>query len=183
MKYLEMSYPFIICCCIFYAIDRNGSALNTIAAALIHECGHFLMILALKRKIKGIRFRGIGVSIVYNSFGLTEKAEAAVYAAGPAFGAAAAITAELIGEHGFAAASEGLTLINLLPAIPLDGGYILKSLLTFDNAYTITSTLSFITALSVSSVGVILGYQNGNFTLFAVGVTLFICHIRGNVIE
>ena len=183
MKKGFISYSFIILVCLLYAFDRNGAAFTVLLAALIHELGHICMILVCKGKINKITLIGAGGCVFYTPFCLSCGMEAAVCAMGPAFSAAAAVIAEALGYHDFSCASMGLCVLNLLPSYPLDGGGILKSLLEPSLAERVLNITSSVCALSLCVLGVFLMRNNQNYSLFACGLTIFICLIRKNSIK
>ncbi len=114
---------------------RGRELLALLPAILLHELGHAAAILALGLRLRGFRAELGGFRLDYA--GETGPlGHALIAAAGPAAGLAyAALAARLWRETGqdWLCLSAGISLLlsvfNLLPAPPLDGGRILESLL------------------------------------------------------
>ncbi|MBQ7625339.1 MAG: hypothetical protein IJS65_08690 [Clostridia bacterium] len=136
-----------------------------------------LMIKCCGGKIDGIFAFGAGGRVLYGAERLSYGMDAAVCAAGPAASAAAALLGQAAGLFDFACASMGLCVLNLLPAYPLDGGRLLECILPFEQARKTITVTSLICAFSLCAAGAFLALKNSNYSLLAVGATIFICHI------
>jgi Zn-dependent protease len=113
----------------FYAAD--GALLRAmLPAVLVHELGHALALRLSGGRIRELRLEPGGFCIRYASRP-DRRGEILSAAAGPAAGLLYAPAAACFGPGGELSAGVSLLLsvFNLLPAPPLDGGRILESLL------------------------------------------------------
>ncbi|MBQ2614619.1 MAG: site-2 protease family protein [Clostridia bacterium] len=155
------------------------------ASALLHELCHILACKGLKIPIQGMSILPFGVcSTLKNPIILQPAREIFMALAGPFCNLFLAATFYLIGE---VAPSELLTyavacnlsiaLVNLLPCLPLDGGRILRSLLTLGSdamtAYRISLSLSRILAVLLFAIGTLLLLTlKFQFSLLLIGAFL-----------
>ena len=100
-----------------------------ICAAAVHELGHIACLRAFGLKIAGLRAETQGLCIEYTG-SAGSMVHAAAAAGGPAAGLALAYAASWAGAELLSGVSLLLTLFNLLPVLPLDGGRIMRALLT-----------------------------------------------------
>lgn len=118
-----------LCLALAWFLDENGLVAAALAAAAVHESGHILALRRCGAHITRVTLGLAGAEIGYAG-ALTRREEGLAAAAGPAFGALWALFALTPG--GFlarsGAASAVLTVFNLLPVLPLDGGRLLAVL-------------------------------------------------------
>jgi Zn-dependent protease len=112
-----------------YLLLTAGEFLSLAAAVLMHELGHLLALAALWCRIDAVCITGTGLRIDCGCV-LSPGGAALAALAGPVFGAVWAFCA---GKIGFALSGELsalLTIFNMLPLSPLDGGRALYAVLT-----------------------------------------------------
>lgn len=123
--------PLITCDFWFFAVIAvavyfGGDALALLLAALVHEAGHWLALLATHNGVSQLRLCGCCAQIVphYRRLpGLGQ--ELAILVAGPLAGMLAALLLRPFAPR-FAAISLLLSVFNLLPVRGLDGGSMLR---------------------------------------------------------
>ena len=168
-------FPFIVLACVVFALENCGTAVSIISAMIFHELGHFLAIRLTGGSILSASSYFVGAKIGYSSVGLSRRREILVHLAGPCAGAATGMIGHYLGFFDFAHLSFFMSLLNLLPAMPFDGGCILASLLPYDKSRRIL----IVTGVCVGFVLCILGLYfvaiGKNFTVFASGIGVFAC--------
>ncbi len=154
-----------------------------LAAAALHEAGHISACLLLRVPLRGFRIHAAGAVIGYDAAALPYSAEAWIAAAGPSAGlcgtAAAALWGNGRGAALFAAASLVLSVFNLLPIPPLDGGVILSALLhrhlTADTCARILSVLRHCGTILLWILSVIVQLRcGGNLSLLIISVCMLV---------
>ena len=157
---------------LFYSLlwffDSSGLWSAFLAAAAVHEAGHLLFLRAAGVRPRCLRLGIAGLELDYRGE-LRGRAGAAAIAAGPIFGLAYGMLA--FSESDFFALSGGvsiaLSLFNLLPLLPLDGGRLLE-LSTGERGRGISRVMSIIFA----AVGLWLWLSRGWISVFAMGLWL-----------
>ena len=142
-------------------------------SAFLHEMAHLLSCIYLKEKIAYIRICPYGINlktgIIQNQFH-----KMIISIAGPLASMAFMLVSK---DKIFFISNLALFLINLLPALPLDGGEFLKSVLNckigYINSHKIMIVLSKIIGITLSFSGIFLLIMTKfNFSLLIIGVFL-----------
>ena len=171
---IEINLSFLLLLAVVF-IAFGGIAgvvivLSAFASVLLHELGHALVARHFGVRVSGIELSFFGGAAKMVELPRTANHEVAIAAAGPAVSLAlgglgfglAAIT------HVSAFAWLGWTNVilagfNLLPALPMDGGRILRALLTrkmdFVRATDVSVTVSRAFAIAFAVIGVMGAYQ------------------------
>lgn len=121
---------------VLWCTDTQGIFPYFFAAAAVHELGHLAAMMMLGARVESIRVEDAGLVIRYGR-SLSYGGDAIVALAGPAINLITAILNSYLTACGvfsmvayrFSGAGIVLGLFNLLPALPLDGGGALYSLL------------------------------------------------------
>ena len=100
-------------------------------AAMLHECGHWLVLRLAGGKVRALRVGVLGAVMETDSCRLSYPRELAVVLAGPVTNLVAAFWLSRCGTVTAAGAHWVLGAVNLLPLWPLDGGRALTLLLSW----------------------------------------------------
>lgn len=154
-----MSAAAILLAALIYFVADVDKILALLVPALVHELGHMFTLRLLGLRINSFRAELKGLCIAYSGYtGALGHAVAA--AAGPLWGLIYAMAASFLSQRLgspwlelSAGVSLLLSLFNLLPALPLDGGRIMYSL---SSAFLSQSSARKLTDLSSLAVGLIL---------------------------
>ena len=115
---------------LFYFFDRSGAAAALLPAVTAHELGHALLLRVHGAHLHRLRVTPVGLIIDYTGH-LDRQGRLLSLAAGPLAGALYALAALRMGQA-YAVLSGQISLLltvyNLLPILPLDGGRILVEL-------------------------------------------------------
>jgi len=141
------------------------------------------MLKILGGKIKQSYLFGIGADIEYQNKTLSNRREVLIYLAGPLFGLFGALTGYIIGFYIFAKYSFVFSLINMIPATPLDGGNILRSSLPIYTSDRFIQIISISIGLIISTYGLHCIYFTGNFSSFIFGVSILISNILKRTLQ
>lgn len=127
---LSVSLGAILLGALLYSALSFYELAALLAPVLVHELGHLLMLRLFGLRVRGFRFDLRGLCIEYGGYAEPFSHGVAAFA-GPAAGLAYAFAASYFARrcgNGALALSAGvsllLSLFNLLPVLPLDGGRI-----------------------------------------------------------
>lgn len=104
----------------------------TYAVMAAHECAHLAAALCIGLRPESMTFSPFGVHLeLKNRLVRSLADEIIVYAAGPLVNALLSLAALYIGNEELYRINTALLVMNLLPVAPLDGGIILKRILSY----------------------------------------------------
>jgi Zn-dependent protease len=177
-----VSPSFYVFWAIFCLLDTQNVLPVFVLAAVIHELGHAAAIVCLGGHIACIRLHAAGAVMVQSRL-LSDTRECIVALAGPAAGLLAAVLFASLRQPMCAGANLLLSLFNLLPILPLDGGAAVRSLLRLlpsaaaQQSICLLQWISVLAAFALTVFGGVLLYQTGsNPTGLAVGICLLGSH-------
>ena len=121
---LQISPGFCLLAAWFGTVNGYWLLVTVLAAALIHEAGHWLALKAAGAEVLSLRMGVLGMVMETDSRRLSYGRELAVLLAGPGVNLLCACLLTLLAEGGETAVGAHLILgaFNLLPVCPLDGG-------------------------------------------------------------
>ncbi len=164
----SFSFGFFAVVALYMLFDRTGIGVPAIAAVLLHEGGHILMMKLTGAKIDAMEFCPFGVRLQKRGM-LGYGSEAAVYLGGVLTNALALLLALPWGGWNlFALSNLALIIFNLLPVGRLDGGQLLRLLLlrrlSPDHADLVRKWIGFLLLTPLFGAAFLL-LPAGNYTL------------------
>lgn len=178
----------------FVAIWRGGLVgvglvLLAFASVLLHELGHAVVARRLGVRVESIELGFFGGAARMVSLPTSARHEIAIAAAGPAvsvvlaalgLGLGAVTGVELIALIGWI--NVVIAAFNLIPALPMDGGRILRALLTWKWSYVRATDLAVTLARGFAVLLVIAAIAWGQWTLGLMAVFLWMLGTRERAI-
>lgn len=122
---LQVSPGFLVLTALLLFLDREGTAPAVLAAWLVHEGGHLLLLYGVGGRVRKVELTLNGVKIeAEQGRGLSYTGELLSVLAGPGINLALALGCARLGEgwYLFSGANLALGIFNLLPIPGLDGG-------------------------------------------------------------
>lgn len=170
------SKGFLLVLAALIYLDGQGLVLWSILACVIHELGHWVMIMLMGGKVRALRLTVVGAEMKLDTqHSLSYGREVAAALAGPAANLLTAWISVLGGWHLFAGLNLCFGVLNLIPVFPLDGGRALSFALAVCDLQVADIIIR---ALSVVFSGVLLGLgwaawrECGNITLLCTAIWL-----------
>lgn len=163
MKELDISTGAIVLLSVLYFFCGFEVFFALITAISVHELGHVLAIKAQGESIPRLRFDISGICMYYSDF-KSRKNEFAALLSGPFLGLVFAFAASYFGNQicsSFLLIASGfsllLTIYNMLPILPLDGGRMLfclvSSAISESKAKSVCKALSLLFSALITLVG------------------------------
>ncbi|OQB13373.1 MAG: Stage IV sporulation protein FB [Firmicutes bacterium ADurb.Bin193] len=181
LKKVEIHPSFLLL--LFFAIVFDFIYYLSVAyiMVIIHELAHAAAALSLGVKLDTVEILPFGVAIkISGSYIKNPVHEIIISAAGPLCSAGMAFLCHrLMTDSFFVMVNLSIALINIIPALPLDGGRILKAFLTerwgYVKAFNFTVKITRVCAVVVSLAGAaFLFYTRFNFSLILIGAFLVV---------
>ena len=175
-KKIRISAGAILLFALMYFFDGSGVVSAVVPAAIIHELGHLLALRLCGRRLTAISISLTGVRMDYAPQ-IGGFRAVICFLSGPLAGILYAFAAPtLCGAFGrmSGAASFLLSVFNLLPILPLDGGRIVSELLPERQ----TRRISRIAALLLLAGGTAIFVRFSSFALLFMGAWLAACNLR-----
>lgn len=188
-KYIRINILTVLLFIIASLTHSTGILCVTYAVMTIHELAHTLSAVCIGLKVSHITFYPFGVNLqLKNKMVYSLADEIILYFSGPLSNAVFAFAAIMIYRyypnnnlHYFYVSNITLFLMNMLPAMPLDGGIILKKVIAniFDRnrAERASKLLTAITGVCIMAMGVYVLYK----TKFNFSMIIFSTLIIGNL--
>lgn len=155
--------------------------------AFIHEMAHTIIGLILKLKPKTLEIQPFGVGIIFESFENSERNKIIIALAGPITNILIALIFIFIKikvQTTIVNVNILLAMFNLIPIYPIDGGRILKAILTTkegkERAETAINKVSNITLIIITLLSSILILVYKNIGLFIIIIYLWILVMKEN---
>ena len=171
---ISASPAAVLLMALVFFFDTSGLISAFVPAVLAHELGHFLFLKIFQRRVTRLYLGLTGLKMDYTPR-LEGKGSLLCAAAGPLFGCVYALFAcSLPGDFWLVSGAAGfvLTVFNLLPVLPLDGGRILLALLPAPAVRCISLIVSF----SALVFGIFVFVRFRSPVLFLVSLWLVLCN-------
>ncbi len=171
---LSVSPAALLLGALAFFFDTDGIVSALVPAVCVHELGHLLMLKAFQRRVTCLRVGLTGLELDYAPR-LEGLRSVLCAAAGPLAGGAYALAACSVGRPFWlvsGAASFLLTVFNLLPILPLDGGRVLIALCPGRTGRRIS--LAAAALLLAGGVWICLSFRS--WTLLLAGLWLTLCN-------
>ena len=172
---ITVGYEAIAAITAVILLDGENRIIRCVAAALLHELGHLLMMRLCGVRVRGITLRLFDVQIAADSPD-SFRHDVWITLGGPMVNLLFAAVLVPAGSF-FGLAHLALGCFNLLPAASLDGGRLFYLLLSrrFDERVCVRAVqiVSFILLLPLMTAGIYLLFQSGyNYSLLIVSLYL-----------
>lgn len=174
-----------------FVIGMGDIVLYYIPTVLIHEWAHVIFASALGMTISEMELFPFGCAAKLQCFAVSRAKEIVVAAAGPAANMVTACAVFFIDKYGFEiimadkliSANLALAAVNMLPALPLDGGRIVRAIFAtfmgYKRATRVTAVAGIFFAVVLLGVGVwALFFDALNPSFFIMGVFLCLAAVK-----
>ena len=189
VRRVTISLALTLAAAFIYYVVSIETAIAIALPVTVHELAHIIALRFFGLKVKNVRAELTGLCIDYCGFAEPMAHIAAAFA-GPAGGFIYAYAASLIAcETGCTCMelSAGISLLlsvfNLLPVLPLDGGRILLGLLTIllgvQEGERIAYRISFAITAVLLTAGTVLVFNNGSKAPAAAAIWLMLAQRNG----
>ncbi len=179
-KYLYINILTVIFFCTCYAFGKESFFLVSYFSMFLHELGHLTAALLIGLKPSRISLHPFGVNLrLKSTFVYSLADEIILYISGPLVNIILALIFNTVFHNTYAfSVNIALFITNILPIIPLDGGNILKKVISFKAGETIASYIirisSFLIGTIIFLTGVYSVYITGyNYSVIFMSILIF----------
>lgn len=161
--------------------------LSVLVSVFLHELGHIATTLAFGGNIYTIRIMPVGLNAVIQDSSCSRTERIIIYLSGPCINLAIILICIIIQSLGMnfneiaaylTGLNIGLLIFNLLPVLPLDGGRILKEMLSAKIGIFLASRYIYVFSCCLSALFIATGifqftFLKRNFSLILIGIYVF----------
>lgn len=163
---IEVSDSVLIIIIAALLLDTTMLTIMFLVAALIHEIGHLIAIVLCRCEILKIKLTAFGGVIKYHN-NQSKTKDLIIAVSGPFMGFIAAYISAKLSFFTFSGANLILSVVNLIPVMPLDGGTV--AMLIFKNH----NFISFIIKIIISILAVFLVIYGKGISLMLFACVLW----------
>ena len=167
---IQIADSFWLLAALVAFLDQSGIGMLFLLAASIHEAGHAAAVWLCGGQLLTLRLTALGGVMRYRLRRPQIGREVCIAAAGPLIGFLTAWLAAAGGYTLFAGANLLLSLVNLTPVRPLDGGQILQAIL---GPGKLLLGVEMLGCLCVSLMGTGLATHHGSYGLMVFWAVLW----------
>ncbi len=129
---LHIGYDFLLLIAVLYILDRENLLWLSLLAAILHELGHIATMIFLKVRIAEIRLSAFGACITAeNPSTISYLKEFFIALSGPLVGFVVSVISAKCHAFVFSGVNFSLSIVNMIPVPPLDGGRMVRSVLGY----------------------------------------------------
>jgi stage IV sporulation protein FB len=183
---IEIYYLSLLVIILMSLTGHFAEYFMVLASMLLHELGHLFAALLLMKKVYAVKILPIGFNILADESGCSLRESLLIYLGGPVVNILLFISCLLINSYYlpktdnmlfFIWINLYLSALNMIPILPMDGGRILRNLLSGKTgiffANNIMRWISGFFSVLIILLGILqLYYSSYNFSLLAIGAYL-----------
>lgn len=177
---IKISPLFFAVLTAFLLIDKNGIACYAVLFSFLHEMGHIMALVCIKKSPKAIGTSMFGLHISLRG-NMSTAEKIIVLISGFAVNFILAAVLFILEKNLFAYINLVIGLLTAIPLSSTDGGAVLGILLNelpFGNGERMFRIITFSFLVIVSAGLIFIGFYTGNYFLFVAVFYMFICVIK-----
>jgi stage IV sporulation protein FB len=183
---VEIYYLILLIPIFMYLTGYLTKYLMALISMLLHELGHLLVALLLLKRVYAVKALPIGFNALVDESDCSLRESLLIYLGGPIVNILLLVSCLLINSYYlpksdnmlfFTSINLYFTALNMIPILPMDGGRILRNILSVKAgiflAHNIIRRVSGFFSVLIIVLGIVqLYYSSYNFSLLAIGVYL-----------